>query len=725
MAASWRPTSSRLGLLLVALLALQAGASGSAPAACGPSGSIVVDLVRLWPKQPHTNQDLTVEVVGKVPLDDEPQDPNLIGMDARVLFCRRINDCMPVFHFTNTLCAALEESGDECRSLRPGDDFLISKSWHLPLLMVRGTYTLLLQFHRLGQNSTHSPAAYQYYQNAINSQFYRPKGDVMSCYTLHEEVLASRQINVLRDYRDAIMAFLIAASSSRAIGSHFPVWSQGVLPQISGFLFIGILVGPYCANLVSEMHITIIGGIINKISLAFIAGAAGAEIFVPELQGLLKPMALQVLLICIATLVICTGGLFLMQATDWVPVMAISMQQGLAAKGSLCLLMAALMTARSPASAIAIISELKCSDTKAGSMAIGITVLSDIAVLILFALSSQLVRVSSSGNSLGPFVLLGVFLELSLSAVLGYLTGQLMRMALPRDTGHAGYNACASKEEKDKQLRVTSCTVLLGLLLIFILYAAFCIAEGSADLTGGRLRLEPLLVCTVAACVCGHDESRREALLEALSAWTPVVLLPFFTLAGASLQLSSLSQVLPAALCLVVLRALGIAVGSAGAGMLSRVLMPDSNTTKEVVQYTWLTLLAQAGVTLGLVLEVQHSFDAPWTQPFATLVISVVVINQLLGPVCCRIALQRIVAAEVADGPADGSLEDPEASSEIASETSSDRSSWGLSGQNQDSGSLKAGIASFRTHRSSSSLTVAYIPRSNVQTGFLRKFNQF
>ena len=31
----------------------------------------------------------------------------------------------------------------------------------------------------------------------------------MSCYTLHEEVLASRQINILRDFRDAIIAFLI------------------------------------------------------------------------------------------------------------------------------------------------------------------------------------------------------------------------------------------------------------------------------------------------------------------------------------------------------------------------------------------------------------------------------------------------------------------------------------------------------------------------------------
>lgn len=308
--------------------------------------------------------------------------------------------------------------------------------------------------------------------------------------------------------------------------------------------------------------------------------------------------------------------------------------------------MGALMTARSPASAIAIISELKCGDTKAGSMAIGITVLSDIAVLVLFALCSQLVRATSKGEGLGPEVLLGVVFELGLSILMGYCTGQLMRLALPlRSTPGGSYNLCTSTSEKDDK-SVQGRSVFLGFLLIFILCAAFCLAEGCGEWTDGKLCLEPLLCCTVAACVCGHDEERREQLLEALSAWTPLVLLPFFTLAGASLQLSSLDQVLPAALCLVFLRALGIATGSAGAGMLSRVLLPESQTTKEVVQYTWLTLLAQAGVTLGLVLEVQHSFGGAWTQPFATLIISVVVINQLIGPVCCRAGLQFILATE-------------------------------------------------------------------------------
>ena len=37
---------------------------------------------------------------------------------------------------------------------KPGQTFSLSRTWHLPLLMVRGTYTLLLQFHRPGFNNT-------------------------------------------------------------------------------------------------------------------------------------------------------------------------------------------------------------------------------------------------------------------------------------------------------------------------------------------------------------------------------------------------------------------------------------------------------------------------------------------------------------------------------------------------------------------------------------------
>lgn len=60
--------------------------SVKAPVACGSSENITVDLVRLLPQQLHTNEDLSIEVVGRVPQDALLQDPMQIGIDARVLF---------------------------------------------------------------------------------------------------------------------------------------------------------------------------------------------------------------------------------------------------------------------------------------------------------------------------------------------------------------------------------------------------------------------------------------------------------------------------------------------------------------------------------------------------------------------------------------------------------------------------------------------------------------
>eukprot|EP00913_Durusdinium_trenchii_P029840 g27963.t1 len=50
-------------------------------------------------------------------------------------------------------------------------------------------------------------------------------------------------------------------------------------------------------------------------------------------------MALQVLLICTATVMFCAGGLFLMESFELISITAISMQPNVLAKGSICLLM--------------------------------------------------------------------------------------------------------------------------------------------------------------------------------------------------------------------------------------------------------------------------------------------------------------------------------------------------------------------------------------------------
>ena len=57
-----------------------------------------------------------------------------------------------------------------------------------------------------------------------------------------------------------------------------------------------------------------------------------------------------------------------------------------------------------------------------------------------------------------------------------------------------------------------------------------------------------------------------------------------------------------------------------------------------------LTMMSQAGVALGLALETKTRFPR-WGDDFATLMLAVVVLNQLIGPPLCKIGLTRLCAA--------------------------------------------------------------------------------
>eukprot|EP00929_Paragymnodinium_shiwhaense_P007994 TRINITY_DN111915_c0_g1_i1.p1 TRINITY_DN111915_c0_g1~~TRINITY_DN111915_c0_g1_i1.p1 ORF type:complete len:690 (+),score=94.23 TRINITY_DN111915_c0_g1_i1:91-2160(+) len=594
---------------------------------CGRADSpVVVDSIGLDPAVPKTGADFTLEIRGHVESGIEHLDVKKLHMVGSLFYCRRVADCMEVFKLERALCTTdIDGTKDICNgSAKPGKEFRLQQSWQIPLLVFRGSYHMNLKIV--------DPA---HHETAI------------SCYTLSGvEVLASRLINKWRDMGAAIIAFLVASSSSRQLGGLFPKFSGGILPQISGFLCMGIVVGPYMTNLVSKQHIFLLGSYINRLSLAFIAGAAGAEIFLPELRELLATMALQVVIISFSTLVLVCAGLLVLTSFGVVTVSSLDDQPTGFARFAVALLTATLMVARSPASAIAVIHELGVGETKVAKTVLGVTVLSDVSVLILFAVCSKVVHVATEGGSFGPGALVGVSTELLASCLLGLVAGQILRFVLPADGGKA-----PGEVADDKQ---TFLIALRGASLLAVLYTTFVVAEELDDWTAGRVKLEPLLACTVASCVCGHDELRRERLCESLSLWTPPMLLPFFTLAGASLDLPGLCTVFPAAVALVILRMLGIAVGSSSALLLERKIWPQLNTSPEAVKFMWTGLLAQAGVTLGLVLEVQASFPS-WGPRFGTLIIGVVVLNQLLGPVMCRVGVDMVAKAELG-GAAYGKL---------------------------------------------------------------------
>jgi Kef-type K+ transport system membrane component KefB len=111
------------------------------------------------------------------------------------------------------------------------------------------------------------------------------------------------------------------------------------------------------------------------------------------------------------------------------------------------------------------------------------------------------------------------------------------------------------------------------------------------------ISLEPLLICIAGGYVCTNQSRHRGRFIRVLQQAGPYVFLPFFTLTGASLDLRVLLQSFGFAAIVALARALSIFVGSASGGW-------AAGQPKQHNMLMWMTLLTQAGVSLGLASEV-------------------------------------------------------------------------------------------------------------------------
>ena len=94
--------------------------------------------------------------------------------------------------------------------------------------------------------------------------------------------------NLVHDYTQAVVAFAVAGASSYYLAQLFPFMSKGMLPLITGYLGIGIIVGPFVTHLITAYDVHLLSDYINEFALAFIASSAGCEIYFPELRGLVR-----------------------------------------------------------------------------------------------------------------------------------------------------------------------------------------------------------------------------------------------------------------------------------------------------------------------------------------------------------------------------------------------------------------------------------------------------
>jgi Kef-type K+ transport system membrane component KefB len=137
----------------------------------------------------------------------------------------------------------------------------------------------------------------------------------------------------------------------------------------------------------------------------------------------------------------------------------------------------------------------------------------------------------------------------------------------------------------------------------------------------------------VAGFVVQNLSKQGERFLHAIEETGGVVYVVFFASAGAHLNVPLLRDFWPTALLLTGARA-AVTVGVA---RLSATIAKDDPAIKT---YSWGPLISQAGVAIGIASVIANKFPT-FGQGFRDVAIACVALNEMVGPVLFKIALDR------------------------------------------------------------------------------------
>lgn len=370
--------------------------------------------------------------------------------------------------------------------------------------------------------------------------------------------------------------------------------SRLYLPLITGYLIAGMVFGPYGLELFRNEDVERLA-MIDSLALSFIALAAGGELdrhrIVKRGVNILTTTAAQVVGVFIGV-----AGLFYLlfhfslldfSVTGMTPLYA-------------ALILGVVATANSPSSVVAIINESKAKGP-VSEMVLGVTVIKDILVILLFALVLSWIGSDIGGGmrETRGSVFMPIFYNLALSIAVGTAVGLFVILYL---------------------------NTLRGQMLLFTIGVAVISSELSS-----LFDLNVLLVCIIVGFVVRNFSQHGSHFIHAIERGSMPIFVIFFTLTGAMLDLGAVKQMWFAATLYFVSRLfLTWATTTTAALLLGE---PDA-----VRKHLWGGFVAQAGVSLGLAVIVKNQFP-DWGAAVSTLIVASVVINQLIGPVVFKFAL--------------------------------------------------------------------------------------
>lgn len=387
-----------------------------------------------------------------------------------------------------------------------------------------------------------------------------------------------------------------------------PIFQKVNLPIITGFLATGVLAGPYILDLVPKESSHQLN-FINEIALAFIAFAAGSELYLRELRSRFRSIKWNTISQLAATFII--GGLAVFFLSDLIPFIA---NTDFSTRLSVSILAGAIFVARSPTSAIAIINELRAKGPLTQTV-LGVTVLTDFFVIILFAVAMSFAVSLSGGDRFNYISIIFLLIEIAVSLGIGFLLGKVLNLVI------------------SFRIRRYAKSILIVALGYSVYLLKFYLQDVSSGFMSHAFTIEPLIICIIASFYVANYTKNRPEFLSILDKTFPLIYAAFFTLTGASLSLYALMDASLIALLFFFIRLLSIMAGNYFGGIMAQDPWPQ-------IHVGWMPYVTQAGVALGLTAVVSNEFPS-FGPDFAAFIIAIVVINEIVGPPLFKYAITK------------------------------------------------------------------------------------
>jgi mannitol/fructose-specific phosphotransferase system IIA component (Ntr-type) len=271
------------------------------------------------------------------------------------------------------------------------------------------------------------------------------------------------------------------------------------------------------------------------------------------------------------------------------------------------LLLAAFTVSGSPATTIALVKEARARGVFVKTLVGGVA-LNNMSSIALFAIAHVATRVALDPTAEHSFIdyLLAPVRAISLSAVLGLSSGAALVFATRRIV----------RPERLATASIVTILVTCGLAL--------------------QLGFSPLLAALFVGVATANLSPEKEELgVLALADFEVAILAVFFTLAGMQLHVGHL---VPAAGVVFLV----FAIRFAGKILAGGLAMSLAGATSKMRRYLGLALLPQAGVAVGLIVLVQEDPALAEVRDFfLTVGLGVVTLNEIIGPLATKLALER------------------------------------------------------------------------------------